>query len=400
MTDSGVPRSVLKALGEASIANTEQVVADVLAGVGRLWPALADHRSGLADLLAEVVTQTHTAMGQLLITGELTALPAVPPAAQHYAQRLAELDASAESVGALFQIVQRMYLRQFMSDLAGTVPATDFVAYLPQLVDVAFAHGEVGYCDAARAYAEARAWRARRSAAEFGNRLALVLNDDWADEAAASKLLDHPMAGLHIGMVIQADDEASLDQADIRRRLGQLRQLREVLVVPTDERTVAAWGKLTEMVDVTQWAAELADPLTIRAGVGEIGRGVAGFRSTHRQARQAFRVANLVPDSHRIANYREVAPVAFLADDPQAAQLWVAGVLGELAEPGEDKERLRTTLHHYLASGENPGVVAERLFVHRNTVGYRVNKAVAMLPAGLDDHRLDVALALNYLYWS
>lgn len=399
-TGTGVPRSVLRALGERVAGQTETAVAEVVASVERLWPDLFGQGSGLARLLNDVVNETSAAMVQMLITGEPAQLPAASPNAQLYARRFADQGGSAESVGTLFQAIQRVHLRLLTQGLAELVPAADYMAYLPRLVDVILAHGELGYRDAARAFAEVRSWQSQRGAVELSNRLAQVIDGDWSDEAAASRLLNHPMAGLHIGLVIQADDEASLDLRDVQRRLASLPQLRETLVVPLDGATIAVWGKLTEPVDTRAWAAAVSQPLTIRAGIGDIARDLAGFRATHQQARQAFLVANLVPTAHRIAVYQDVAPVAFLAENPSTAQRWVTGVLGELGEPGDDKERLRSTLRHYLEAGENPSAVAERLFVHRNTVGYRINKAVAMLPAGLAGHRLDVALALSYLHWA
>jgi DNA-binding PucR family transcriptional regulator len=68
-----------------------------------------------------------------------------------------------------------------------------------------------------------------------------------------------------------------------------------------------------------------------------------------------------------------------------------------LAGPGDDREVLRETLRVFLDQGESAIETGKRLFVHRNTVKYRVDRASSLLPEGLGARRMEVALALRYV---
>jgi DNA-binding PucR family transcriptional regulator len=51
----------------------------------------------------------------------------------------------------------------------------------------------------------------------------------------------------------------------------------------------------------------------------------------------------------------------------------------------------------FLEEGESAVETGKRLFVHRNTVKYRVDRACSLLPEALGKRRVDVALALRFL---
>ena len=69
-------------------------------------------------------------------------------------------------------------------------------------------------------------------------------------------------------------------------------------------------------------------------------------------------------------------------------------VLGPLAEDTPSAASLRTTLSVYFAHGESHLHTANHMNLHRNTVKYRINKALGdPVAAGRD--KLDLALALQ-----
>ncbi|GAB36940.1 hypothetical protein GOOTI_244_00010 [Gordonia otitidis NBRC 100426] len=89
---------------------------------------------------------------------------------------------------------------------------------------------------------------------------------------------------------------------------------------------------------------------------------------------------------------RGVAVVSRLARDLEFTRAWVHEILGPLAEDSANAAVLRETLSVYFATGESHLHTAERLNLHRNTVKYRVDKA--MRDTRTTD-RLDLALALT-----
>ncbi|MCC9157055.1 helix-turn-helix domain-containing protein [Streptomyces parvulus] len=85
---------------------------------------------------------------------------------------------------------------------------------------------------------------------------------------------------------------------------------------------------------------------------------------------------------------------SLLAADPDAARSLVARALGPLAQDTASADRLRQTLHGYLDARGSYVAAAERLHLHRNTVRYRVRRALALRGRALDENRLELELAL------
>ncbi|GAB2647932.1 hypothetical protein GCM10027169_15420 [Gordonia jinhuaensis] len=85
--------------------------------------------------------------------------------------------------------------------------------------------------------------------------------------------------------------------------------------------------------------------------------------------------------------------ISLLATDIESTRSWVADTLGALAEDTPAAGVLRSTLSSFFANGQSHLHTATKLNLHRNTVRYRVDKALAEVP-GHRDH-LDLALALR-----
>lgn len=82
----------------------------------------------------------------------------------------------------------------------------------------------------------------------------------------------------------------------------------------------------------------------------------------------------------------------WIARDLESTGAWVREVLGGLADDTPSAAVLRETLAAFFATKDSYLHTAERMNLHRNTVKYRVNKALAETPAHRD--RVDLALAL------
>lgn len=393
---SPLDRTTRISLADALEARESVLVAEVLARFETLAPELvADAR--LREASGEIAEANLRALVDALRTGDLTAPTVAPPATENYAYRLADLDLPADRLHSIFRGAQRVYLTHIVAAAVEALPAPLVARELPPLMEAALEYGETGMAEVSRLYAAAIEWRARRSGAGAAVHLRLVLSGEIRDESRAAALLGHPVRGGNVALVVRATDPAVL-----RAAVGTVRRLargRAVLLAPRDEGTTALWAQVDGAVDPDAWAAELGELRGLSAALGEPGTGLDGFRRTHQQATAAFGVVGLSDASPRVAPYARVAPLVFLAGEPARARDWLRWTLGDLAAPGEGTERLRVTLRAYLAAGENPGAVAERMFVHRNTIGYRVGRAVRLLPRGLDGHRTEVALALDLLTW-
>ena len=77
----------------------------------------------------------------------------------------------------------------------------------------------------------------------------------------------------------------------------------------------------------------------------------------------------------------------------------MSATLGDLAAPTDDAERLRETLYAYWRCDKNVAKTAERLFLHRNTVNYRIAQARKIMPERSWSNSLNVILALTYMHY-
>jgi DNA-binding PucR family transcriptional regulator len=73
----------------------------------------------------------------------------------------------------------------------------------------------------------------------------------------------------------------------------------------------------------------------------------------------------------------------------------VATRLGSLAAPDEPAERLRETALAFLVAGGSATRLAKQLFVHQNTVAYRVKRAEELLGRRITDDPIELLCALT-----
>jgi DNA-binding PucR family transcriptional regulator len=134
--------------------------------------------------------------------------------------------------------------------------------------------------------------------------------------------------------------------------------------------------------------------------VGGPASGVDGFRRTHRQAKSAQVVALAAgPARARITPFVDVAPVAMMCADIDSSRAWVAETLGALAHASERNEGLRETARLFLHTGGSFIATPDQLYLHRNTVQYRVRQAEELRGRPFTESRLDVELALPPYHW-
>ncbi|WHU49425.1 helix-turn-helix domain-containing protein [Gordonia sp. L191] len=202
----------------------------------------------------------------------------------------------------------------------------------------------------------------------------------------------------HLAAIIWSDD----DGVDLRRLhrgaeelAVRLRADGPPILTAVDRSTIWAWIPL-RTASAERTVGEIDLPPGLRGAFGLVGEGVDGFRRSHEQARGAYAVA-IMPGSGTgsVVGFadRGVAIASLLAQDLPAAAAWVREVLGGLADDSPTAATLRETLSVFYATRESHLHTATRLNLHRNTVKYRVGKALAAVPGHRD--RLDLALALT-----
>ncbi|MFE9009346.1 PucR family transcriptional regulator [Streptomyces sp. NPDC007875] len=257
-----------------------------------------------------------------------------------------------------------------------------------------------------RAYlVEHEVWSTSAAAARADIVRSLLSDATTTDVGEASRVLGYDLRRTHEAVVVWSDapNGSSTLQAAATEAL-RARGATTTLVVPVASGRLWAWGTVpsdgTRRSGSWQTIAEALSRQQMQAAFGSPGGGVEGFGRSHREALRGARVERLRREAGRVPRhataYADVAAIALLATDIDAAGDFVRHELGGLATRSASMEALRTTLYHYIGAERSLVDVARRLHVARGTVTYRVKRAQEVLGHGLDDRRfaLHTALAL------
>jgi DNA-binding PucR family transcriptional regulator len=133
----------------------------------------------------------------------------------------------------------------------------------------------------------------------------------------------------------------------------------------------------------------------VHLAVGGVASGLAGFRTSHDEARRARRVARLAAGgAPSLTRFEDVSLVDLLSCDLPAAQAFVAVELGGLASRDERAGELREFVLLYLTAGDSHTSAAATLGLHRNTARQRLQRAEGLRGRPVTQHRNELLAAL------
>jgi DNA-binding PucR family transcriptional regulator len=252
--------------------------------------------------------------------------------------------------------------------------------------------------------AERERWLERQNTARVLGVRQLLAGDGQIDIDAATSTIGYPLGGTHLALIVWIT-EPGTHEPDILRleqfglEVAEALKIDSPLFIAADQNTGWIWLPLQ---------SGTADPIAeirrlvptehgaICVALGTIESGVAGFRESHRRAQEARKVAIAGRTARRVvtATDPEVRVAALMVDDLDRTRRWVQDTLGPLASNTTGDAKLRETLRIFLREGSSHTATAEQLAVHRNTVGYRVNKAVLRRGRPITDDQIEVEMAL------
>ncbi|MCW2856849.1 MAG: hypothetical protein JWR52_2464 [Marmoricola sp.] len=336
-----------------------------------------------------------------------------PPAAEEYARRLAQRGISSTALIRAYRLGQQLVLAWSFEEIARHEEDPQ-VAYAAgaAFTDLTFAYVDRISEQVVGEYeAEREKWLANRNTVRAAVLKELVAGEP-VDVATAESALSYRIRQRHLGVLLWSSDPAA--------STGGLRQLERLLLdlgkaigssgqplfYPTDRSTVWGWIPLGRSQDEVVLAGleavmDRADA-GLHAAIGTAAAGGPGFRITHLEALRAQQVALAAKASAlQLTAFSdpEVRAAAMLTSDLDAARRLVAHALGGLAVDSEPAARLRDTLQVFLSEKGSFTATAERIHLHKNTVKYRVDKAVEERGRPLDDERLELELALIAARW-
>ncbi|MBV8085006.1 MAG: helix-turn-helix domain-containing protein [Chloroflexi bacterium] len=164
------------------------------------------------------------------------------------------------------------------------------------------------------------------------------------------------------------------------------------------EARVDDWREVVERI-----RAEVANQVGVRALSAGVGRPHAGLKGVQRsclEAEQALHAGERLFGSGQTVAFADLGAYRLLAQLHGTAELqfFQQEVLGDLIEHDERSGgQLLATLEAFFAANGNLSKTAEMLFVHRNTLMYRLNRVEELTGRSLDDPetRFDLQLALK-----
>lgn len=372
------------------------------------------HDDGLRDLLRASIAENVDRLLATVLTGTEPPDDGPPPGAMSYARRLGHSPAPLAALLRAYRIGQARFTAHCLEAASRLHPP------LAATEQVAMVNAIAGYidevCEAVTgAYqAEHERWLGGQDGRRrlWVNR---ILDEEPIDLAEAESGLGYRLSRSHLAAEIWIDRVRGSAPGELAPRSAALAAAVRLvalacgppdaapaarLAVPRDDTLVHCWFAWDGAAPEPP-GRRLLDRLELDDGVrvtlGTVGAGLAGFRASHAQAvRTRELVSSLVEP--RSAAWPQVAPVALLLGDREAARAFVDDTLGELARPDPRYAELRETLRVFVESRRSYAEAAERLHVHRNTVHYRVQRAEELC-AHPDRGTFDLLAALTAAAW-
>ena len=138
---------------------------------------------------------------------------------------------------------------------------------------------------------------------------------------------------------------------------------------------------------------ETALPVVI--GIGEIGRDVGELHASYRQARRAIEIGRAFAPERTIHVYRSMLLERFLSDlSPEVAEHY-HGLLFNRSTARLFGEEMLYTIEMFFKKDLNLSDTARQLYIHRNTLVYRLDKVQRQV--GLDLRKFEDAVTFKML---
>lgn len=326
-------------------------------------------------------------------------------AAVEYALRLAQRDVPSNSLVRAYHMGQNEMMRQCFAEIHKLeLDAVLDLPVLEHISDVIYNYIDWITLFVFDAYENER----RRWIGAQGNVHSSTIHALLADKGESSTAFENQtgyrLDQNHLALVVwnsAPDATTTLGSIDeiARRTASFVRSDGPPIITAIDRRTVWAWiplGSRTSALDTTELSSVLDLDESTRLAAGLPAHGIQGFRRSHEQARAAYSVATVPGTPTRsVVGFGDkgVAIVSLLAQNLDSTRAWVWERLGVLAEDTPGAAVLRMTLNAYFSHDESHLRAAQYLNLHRNTVKYRINKALDQHTVSTD--KLDLALALQ-----
>lgn len=147
---------------------------------------------------------------------------------------------------------------------------------------------------------------------------------------------------------------------------------------------------------------ELAVGVNVLVGIGRVCSNVLDINNSYQEARRSIMIARKLNKNDDVVRYDSLGAykLLFAVKDGDALQEYSTQLLGPILQYDREKnDILLQTLRSYLSCNCNNQKAADSLFIHLNTLKYRLQKIQELCGVELNDpeERLNLQLALKIL---
>ncbi len=389
-TAQAVPTPIRK-LARA-VAPGRAAFVDALVTLTRSEITELNHDDDLDGLLHASIEENVSRLLVILADG-VSPTAAPPSGAMEYARRLGDSPVSLAALLRAYRIGQARFTEHCLTVASGlpTPLAAEQQIWVVNAISAYLDH----VCEQVTIIYQSEHDRWVRG--QVGERLlwlTRLLEGAEVDIRAAEAALGYGLSGPHLA----AEIWSAASRADLEEIAGTIARAhgahRGALIVRRDARRVWLWCAARTSPGQTPVEA----PPGVRVAFGPVLPGPDGFARTRRKASRVRELMESARHTPQVTTYREVAAVAALTADPEAVAAMTRTVLGALAGPEERLAELRETLRVFLECGRSHTATSAAMHLHRNTVNYRVGKALAL--CGHDGSTFDLLAALNADRWA
>ncbi|MEG9225998.1 PucR family transcriptional regulator [Aeromicrobium sp. Sec7.5] len=400
--------ALIEALGSRMAGDLESLTRQLREHLAeRILPLQGDEQ--LLQLLGASVESNLESLVHLLRYDLPVADSHAPAAARAYARRLAQRGIGVTALIRAYRLGQELMTGWAFEQLAAM--ASDPVVALR--AERLFSELTFRFIDSIseQVVGEYETERARRQAQRNTMRVAMVeelVAGRTIDVATAEQAIGHRLRQHHLAVIAwcaeadsQANPVASLEHA-IDTLVRAVGASSTPLVLPRERTMAWAWLPLGRGLEPELGQVLLEPSLSaigggVRLAAGRPGSGAGGFRTSHLEASRAHRLA-VAAGSHAAAVTSflrsDVRTATMLAQDLESTRQLVAGTLGRLSHDTDGARRLRETLQAFLHHRGSFVATGGHLHLHKNTVKYRIDKAVEELGHPIEQERLELEIAL------
>ena len=228
-----------------------------------------------------------------------------------------------------------------------------------------------------------------------------LIAGEKVDSAEAGRVLGQSILGWHTAFIVWGGEAGASTSDALHAYAEQIAAClpgSQLFASLAGSRDLWCWlsGPCEPDVNLAARLAALP-PGGLRVALGLPAPGAPGFRSSHLEARSAQQLGMAAPYAPAFVDYRDVEILSLASDRPEALRRMVQREVGALCGQDRNLVPIRETVLAYFRSRMNVEAAAKQLFVHGNTVRYRLARAEELLGHPLAERARQVELALQYV---